>query len=369
MRVGIDARFLTHPQRGGFKSYTRTVISALAQTGGGHEFVLYADRPPQSTPDLPPNLRVRTVTGGNAIMREQFVLPMAMLRDGIDVAHYLCNTGPIVLGPRMVVTIHDTIPLRDGKDDRRRTNRKQRLLKSYWRSVIPRTARAADLIVADSCYVRDDLCERFGIGGDRLRVVPIAIDPVYLGESSGAPPAGIDPGTPFLLAFGSADGRKNHVSAIQAFDSVVPEFPSLRLVLVCSHPGVRDAVPPAEHVIIVGPVSSDELLWLYRNATALVFPSFDEGFGLPPLESMACGTPVVASTAGSVPEVVGENGIFVDPASVADIAEGMRRLVADSSLQYRLSVCGRRHASNFSLKRMGADLVSVYEAAVSRSGS
>ena len=364
MRVGIDARFLTHPQRGGFKSYTRTVVSALTEAGSDHEFILYVDRRPEGEQDAPANFSTRVVDAGNAVTREQVALPMAMQRDKVDVAHFLCNTGPFLTGPRMVVTIHDTIPLRTCLS--RQASWKQRLLRSYWRSVIPRAARAADLIIADSKYVRDDLGERFGIGDDRLRVVPLAIAPMFFGDSPGTPPVGINPESPFVLAFGSADGRKNHMSAIQAFDAIAPEFPGLKMVLICSHPDVRETLWPNGTVIPVGPVNSMELLWLYRNATMLVFPSFDEGFGLPPLEAMACGTPVVASTAGSVPEVVGDHGVFVDPSSVASIADGIKRLLGDRGLQRRLSSGGKQHASNYSLARMGADLIAVYQEAVDR---
>ncbi len=365
MRVGIDARFLTHPQRGGFKSYTNTVISALAEVGSDHDFILYVDRRPETEPDLPSNFVTRIVDAGNAITREQLVLPMAMQRDRVDVAHFLCNTGPFLTGPRMVVTIHDTIPLREGATAKQ-TNWKQRLLRTYWRSVIPRAARVADLIITDSRYVSDDLSLRFGIGNDRLRVVPLAIAPMFFEDSPGTPPVGINPEVPFALAFGSADGRKNHRSAIDAFDSLAPEFPGLKLVLICSHPDVRETLWPNGTVIPVGPVSSSELLWLYRNATLLVFPSFDEGFGLPPLEAMACGTPVVASTAGSIPEVVGDHGVFVDPSDVMSIADGMRLLLSDHDLQHRLASGGKEHASNYSLARMGADLIAVYEEAVGR---
>lgn len=360
MRIGLDARFLTHPQRGGFKTYTRTVVSALVEADSAHEFVLYTDRSSDDLPDVPGNFMLKAVPGANAVAREQMALPIVMSRDAIDVAHFPCNTGPVNLGPKLVMTVHDAIPFRKGG---RISGGRQRFLNAYWRTVIPRAARAAEMVVVSSQYVGEDIRERFGIAAQKLCVVPIAVNPIYFDNLPGTPPAGVDPGSPFVLAFGSADGRKNHQSAIQAFDSIAPRFPGVKLVLVCSHASVRETLLPSQTVIPVGPVSSDELLWLYRNALALVFPSFDEGFGLPPLEAMACGTPVVASNAGSVPEVVAGHGIVVDPSDVSGIARGLSSVMGDRDLQRRLAAEGRAHASQFNLRRMGAELITVYEAA------
>lgn len=362
MRIGIDARFLTHPQRGGFKTYTHTVVSALIESGSDHEFVMYTDRPGVQLDHLPANCDVRAITGVNSIIREQIALPMAMKRDHIDAAHFLSNTGPVLMRPNMAVTIHDTIPLREeAGTDHQQSSRKQCLFRTYWRGLIPRAARAADLVIADSAYVRDDLAQRLGVSKDRIRVVPIAINPVFFADLPGTPPVGVDAESPFLIAFGNADGRKNHRSALQAFNTIVSGFPGLKLVLICSHPGVRETLLADDNIIPVGPVSSDELLWLYRNARALVFPSFDEGFGLPPVEAMACGTPVIVSKAGSLPEVVGPNGVFINPHDIDDIAQAMKYLLSDKDLQQRLSVSGREHAAQYDLKRMGKDLISVYQ--------
>lgn len=367
MKVGIDARFLTHPQRGGFKTYTSSVVSSLVEAGSDCRFVLYTDRPLRQRAPLPANFSVSPVTGRNAVIREQLLLPAVMERDEIDAAHFLCNTAPILFHRTMVVTIHDTIALREKPDRSTCMNRRQRLLRSYWRAVIPRCARRADLVITDSGYVRDDLHARLGIPAEKLRVVPLPIDPAFSQESSGCPPAGIAPGSSFILAFASADGRKNHATAIDAYDVVAPEFPNLKLALVCSHPQVRDGIkrPHDSGVIPVGPVSFQELIWLYRNALALVFPSFDEGFGLPPLEAMACGTPVVVSKAGSLPEVAGDCAVFADPCDAAAVAEGLKLVLMDGDLRSGLVSAGREHAARFSRENVGRELIAAYSQAAS----
>lgn len=360
MRIGIDARFLTYPQHGGFKSYTRMVVSALTRVDRENEYILYTDRPSDDINDLPANFSVKPVSGANAVLREQLTLPLRMLRDKNDIVHFLCNTAPVLFGLRMVVTVHDAIALR--KNNKFSRNVKQRLLRRYWHMVIPRSVSKARLVLTDSEKAQGDLIETLALTRDKLRVVYLAVDPEFAGEYPGTPPAEIQPGMRFMLAFASADGRKNHLSAIKAY-RMARIYPNINLAVICSHPGVHESVEPGSGVVMLGPVLFRELIWLYRNAVALVFPSFDEGFGLPPLEAMTCGTPVVASNTGSLPEVLGDHVIFVDPADVGSIAEGIRLMVRDDALRNRLIIEGRKHASGFSLERMGRELMALYSEA------
>jgi len=365
MIVGIDARFLTHPQHGGFKTYTRSVVASLAAVDADNRYLVYTDRP-DPTLQLPPNFTVRPVSAGNAVAREQLLLPLAMRRDGVEIAHFPCNTAPVLFGPRMVVTIHDAMPLR--RADSR--GLKQRLLHSYWRAVMPRSARRADMVITVSNHSLADVRTHLGVAADRIRVILQAIDPLFAGESPGVPPTEIGPGDPFILAFASTDGRKNHDGAIGAYRAVAPGYPGLKLALICSHPDVRAGVEgrAGKGVVPLGPVSAEELLWLYKNALALVFPSFDEGFGLPPLEAMACGAPVIASDSGSLREALDGRAVFVNPHDVGSIAEGTKLVLGDRALRVRRggSSKGREYASGFSRERMGRELAAVYAEALNQ---
>lgn len=356
MKIGIDARFLTHPQRGGFKSYTSAIISALAEVGAGNEYVLYTDRPADR--HLPENFSIRPVKGVNAVIREQIVLPLMMRRDGIDLAHFPCNTGPILSNLPMIATIHDTIPFRK----REYGSRKQQLLNSYWRAVMPRCAGKARIVLTVSDYVVNDLVRTLGVAREKIRVVYNSVDPIFLGHDPGIKPSGMEQGAPFILAFASADGRKNHKGVLEAYRTLKPELDDLNLALVCSNSRV---VVDCEGAISLRRVSNRELVWLYRNALAFVFPSFDEGFGLPPLEAMSCGTPVVASEAGALAEVVNGCAMIVDPHDAAGIANGLRSVLTDHSLRERLIASGRDRASQFTRRLMGEKLLSAYSEAVS----
>jgi glycosyltransferase involved in cell wall biosynthesis len=366
MKIGIDARFLTHPQRGGFKTYTCSLISALATASAdlnGHRYILYTDRDADVPIDLPSNFELSPVTGAFPL-REQVLLPLKMIADGIEVAHFPCNTAPVFYRRPMVVTIHDAIAMRNG--DRGSLPLKGKALHAYWRLVIPRCAGTAGLVITDSRAAAGDLRVTLDVPPSRMRVVHLGIDPGFqAGSAPVVPCPGIEPDECFLLGFASADGRKNESRTISAFRLISRDFPSLKLVLVCTTPEIRSRIEESRlpAVLPLDSVPVEQLRWLYRNARALVFPSLDEGFGLPPLEAMASGTPVVSSRRGSLGEVLGDSAVFVDPTNETSIADGIR-VVLDDQTNRRLRSAGLAHAEQFTLERMAEDTMRIYWEAV-----
>lgn len=178
---------------------------------------------------------------------------------------------------------------------------------------------------------------------------------------------------PYLLSVGTLEPRKNHVALVHALATVAPEHPRLRLVLA-GRPGWKSAAllravaasPVRDRIHLLGAVTADELAALYEGAHAFAYPSRYEGFGLPVLEAMAAGVPVLTSAASSLTEVAGDAALLVDPDDQRGIADGLRRLLADEQLRRELSAKGRARASTFSWARTARQTLDTYRRALAR---
>jgi glycosyltransferase involved in cell wall biosynthesis len=241
-------------------------------------------------------------------------------------------------------------------------------------------------VVAVSDATKRDVENLMGVRPNRIRRVYNAPDPGFLTENH--PPGSEDHqlimeryqiGYPFLLYAGNIRAHKNVPRLVEAFAVVRgqlashPVYKDLRLVIIgdtiSQYPAVRHAVIKSrveQMVRFLGFVPFETLRCFYESAAAFVFPSRYEGFGLPPLEAMACGTPVVTSNISSLPEVVGDAAMLVNPAHVFDIARGIREVLLDETLRAELIRRGREQASRFSWDHTARQMLEIYQEAVAR---
>jgi len=259
------------------------------------------------------------------------------------------------------MTIHDVIELLPNRW--RNRSLKARVLGWYERFVMALAAKRATLVITDSLNSKRDIVSALGIDPDVVRVIYISAHPRYT-RVEGAKVAverkyGLDG---YILAIGSAHPRKNASGAIEAYLRIKDAIPH-QLVLVCTHR--RRPSSKRRGISFLEGVSDEDLCLLYNAAELFVFPSFYEGFGLPPLEAMACGTPVIASNRASLPEVIGDAGILVDPDDVEGMASAMLRVLNDERLQKELSEKGMERAKLFSWEKAAEETVAVYEEAFS----
>ncbi len=238
--------------------------------------------------------------------------------------------------------------------------------------------RPGDRVITTSRATRRDLEELGGVDPERVFVVPLAADPRLFHPGAGAARAAALRGhlgmgdAPYLLALGGADRRKNLGAAVRAFAGAVREDGARGLALVVAGPlpddaDLRGALAEAERggarVVLAGFVADEDLAALYGGALALLYPSLYEGFGLPPLEAMQCGTPVIATRASSIPEVVGDAGILVEPGDEAALREAVLRLLGDGALRDRLRALSLRRAAEFSWDRCTRQTLAAYRTA------
>ncbi|MEJ2632452.1 MAG: glycosyltransferase family 1 protein [Acidihalobacter sp.] len=289
---------------------------------------------------------------------EQAVLPF---RIGKNVLWSPSNSGPLTVS-RQVVTIHDLAPL----DHPEWFGKK---FSAWYQYLVPRLVRRVAGVLVDSEFTKERLIASSRVSGDKIQVALCGVDDRFVsvpsadGAESSRILSQLDlPAPRYILSVGSLEPRKNIARLLQAWRRILPELDEDVSLVLSGAKGKSfifqdipelSSLPPRVH--LVGYVEDAYLPALYAGAEAFVYPSVYEGFGLPPLEAMASGTPVVAGNVASLPEVVGEAGLLVDPYDADEIGTALLSLLKDSVLREKLSEQGRARARMFSWQRT-ADL-------------
>jgi len=367
VKIGIDAR----NDATGVGRYTFSLIRELAKIDRENEYVLFLSRERFAAYPAPgPNFRIVEAGIPWFTLREQVLLPRLIGRERLDLMHYPHVTVPLLATTPFVVTVHDlnyldAAAISSPSDGRSRV--RSAALRAGYRLELAKARRARRLI-AVSEHTRDTLVRALGVDPARVAVTyeaadaPGAVEP----DTAVLERHGLD--APFFLYVGSAYPYKNLARLIEAFACVGGEH---RLVLAGDHESFGAALTEqaaaaglAERIVFPGPVSEAELAALYAGALAYVFVSLSEGFGLPGLEAMAAGVPVVAARAGSLPEIYGDAAHYCDPLDVASIAAALAEVAAGAELRERLVELGRQRAAGFSWARTAEQTLTIYREAL-----
>ena len=381
LRIALDTRRVGDF---GIGTYIRNLVRSLAKIDHANQYTLVIPTPevPEFS-DLPSNFETALYEGKKTGF-VQLGYTLFLRKLAVDLFHIPLNAVPIWMPRPYLVTIHDMSTLLFASHH---SGYRSNLRHFYLRRGLLR----ADRVMTVSSATRRDVESVLGVPASRIRVVYNAPDPIFcqasapaLANGRGQGPA-YPPDTqrlleryhihyPFLLYVGRTNPQKNIPRLVEAFAVLRgelqdnPRFQDLRLIIIgdeiARHPALRHAVIQSrvEDVVrFLGFVPIETLRAFYQTASAFVFPSLYEGFGLPPLEAMACGTPVVCSSISSLPEVVGKAAVIVNPENVFDIARGMREVLLDEPLRDRLIAEGIKHARQFSWERTAAEVLQAYE--------
>jgi glycosyltransferase involved in cell wall biosynthesis len=364
VRIAIDARKL---HDFGIGTYVRNVVRYLARLDGDTEYVLLCQAEDSAAlSELGPNFRIVTERSPSYSVREQFGVPLSLRREKVDLFHAPHYVLPPLTPCRSIVTIHDCIHLMFPQ------YLPNRLAYAYARTFLWTATRQAERVLTVSEASRRDLLRLLGVPAEKICVIPNAID-----ERFWVPPPEEEVvrvreryqlNDPFVLYTGNIKPHKNIERLIEAFYRLRRGGPdNLRLLIIgdeiSKYPTLRRAVHRHmlhKHVRFLGFVPDGTLAVLYRLAAVFAFPSLYEGFGLPPLEAMASGTPVVTSNVSSLPEVVGDAAVLIDPYDPDAIAAGIRRVLEDEGLREDLRERGYRRAREFSWERSVARIREIY---------
>jgi glycosyltransferase involved in cell wall biosynthesis len=364
MRVAIDARKL---HDFGIGTYIRNLLRHLARIDHETEYILLCRDADMGVPrQLGENFRAVREPSPNYSIREQVRIPYILIRERPDVYHAPHYVLPPAVPCRSVVTIHDTIHLMFPQ------YLPNRGAYAYARSLMWAAAKRSDRILTVSESSKRDIIHYFNVDPEKIVVVYNALDERFSLEPTAEEIARVrerfqlDHG--FVLYVGNIKPHKNLVRLIEAFDGLRREgFEDLKLLIIGDEiskwPALRRAVHRLKlhkHVRFLGFQSDETLVSLYRLAAVFVFPSLYEGFGLPPLEAMASGTPVVTSNVSSLPEVAGDAAVLVNPYDAIDIKDGIKRVLTDPILREELRRKGLQRAREFSWERSVARTREIY---------
>jgi glycosyltransferase involved in cell wall biosynthesis len=366
MRVAINAH--ASVLIGGIATYVRTLVATLPKVDPKSRYFLYSNA---NTP-LPSELlatshalHVLNTTTPFGLPRLPLAMTRAIWRNRIDVIHEQV-LAPRLLYGRLVVTLHDLTPLH--------------FPESYspdfaelLRTGIPRTIHRAAAIITDSVFSRQDILAHFPAAAGKIFAIPLAADSAFhlLHDPTrlAAIRARYDTGDQFLLWTGAPSRHKNLTALVTAYCRLRRSDTTRARLLLAG--GTLEQLPDdvqaavktsgyADDILLPGRVPQDDLVALYNAATAFVFPSISEGFGLPALEAMACGTPVVCANTTSLPEVVGEAALQIDPRNSEVLTAAMARILRDEALRADLAQRGLVQAARFSWEATARATLEVY---------
>ena len=359
-RIGFDGRALASPAAG-MRRYTQELFGALATLDPRLTLVAVGAPPASFVPagiERAASARSLPTNAGWMLTG----LPRAARRARVDLFHAPAYTAPVG-GPRpLVLTVHDVSYERHPEWYPYKSDPVRRTFYRY-------SAKSADRVITDSEFSRHEIADAYGLSHDVIDVVPLAPAHAFCAGPRLPLPRNIP--SRFVLHVGDLHARRNLAMVARALDRVRRQQSSLRdtsLVLVGVDRGTardlaglndraRGGVPL---ITFAGAASEPTLVALYRRAAALVYPSRYEGFGLPLIEAMNCGTPVIAARTSSIPEVVGEAGVLLDPDDEAAWAEEIARVLDDPGHVAQLTRLGLARAATFSWQRTAADTARIY---------
>lgn len=375
MVIGIDARFALHNRRG-IGNYSLNFIQNLARISEDNDYILYTDKNDiEGVLPKQPNFITKKLLPSNYLIWEQILLPLQAKIDSVDLLHCTGNTAPLFLNRhiKLISSIHDVMYLKDYSEVPRAASLYQRMGRFYRRTVVPRIAKNVSMVLTTSEFSKKDIMKHIpALGSEKIKVIYSAGNEGFrrLNDACRLQDLlerfGVNSG--YILTLGAADPRKNTELVIRKFLELKSEADIEEKLLIVGVPDwwhtklyeIARASEFGEDVIFSDFVSEEDLAILYSGAAVFLYPSLYEGFGIPLLEAMACGAPIITSNTTSIPEVVGDAALMVDPANGGRLKASLLTLLKDKGLKNDLVYKGFDRVKKFSWEQIAKETLGVY---------
>jgi glycosyltransferase involved in cell wall biosynthesis len=364
MRIGIDARLVFY-HKAGIGQYILRLTQALAQIDHTDQFVIFKSRKDATPIVNQSNFKMQRLWTPSHHRFERWAMSIELLPFPLDILHSPDFIPPAHAWCPSVITVHDLAFLKYPRFLTRNS--------AHYYGQVDLAARHADHIIAVSESTKRDTAQLLGVPNEKITVIYEAAHPVF------RPVANIDAlarvrtqyhlPENFILFVSTIEPRKNLPTLLRAYRRLRDNYKSDAVLAIAGSRGwlfeevdkVIAELKLEDAVRFLGNVPNEELVYLYNAAKLFVFPSFYEGFGLPPLEAMACGTPVIVSNVSSLPEVVGDAGMLINPEDVEGLTVAMWRVLSDETLRQELRTKGLKRAQIFSWERAARETLEVYK--------
>ncbi|MFD3000912.1 glycosyltransferase family 4 protein [Pontibacter toksunensis] len=371
MRIGIEVQRLFRPKKHGMEVVALELIRQLQKTDIINEYIIFAKEDEDiSCLSETENFRIEKVPAYSYADWEQIQLPKAIKKVKVDFLHSTCNTSALRQSTPLLLTLHDIIYLE--KIDFKGTAY-QNFGNLYRRFVVPRVVQKSDSIITVSHFERNTILEGLQLPEEKVEVIYNAVSEAfhdrYPAEEVQAFKEKHKLPEKYILFLGNTAPKKNTPNVLTAFieyclsvkdavPMVILDYDKEHVVEALAKSGQSQLI---SNFVFPGYIPSHEMPLMYSGAYLFLYPSLRESFGLPILEAMACGTPVITSNTSSMPEVAGGAAVLVDPFKHQEITEGIHQLVSDQDLYSKLVEKGIKRASEFTWEASAKSILSIYD--------
>lgn len=381
VKIGIDARQISHRKRHGLRTYVENLVKALSIIDQKNEYVLYLDaKDPFDLNDLGPNFTIKILPWHirylSTLLNDHLIIPRKVIKDGLDIMHYPTNPVNFWKTTTNVHTVHDALPFFGRKSSLLKTGILKGLSFRYNAALIWKATKTAASIITVSQNSKQDLIKHTDLHESNIQVIHEAAGNEFQEIKDEAEIKNIKEkfrlGKKFILGF----AHKNGTWIIESFGNLPPAIrKEYKIGLISIKKRLSREIrflvrkyKLEKSVICIPPVPEKDLVLLYNAASLFVFPSFYEGFGLPVLESMKCGCPVICSKRGSLPEVAGDAVEYIQELDnkqvcIAELSDRIEKLLKDESIQETFVQKGIEQAGKFSWEKAARETLKVYEMA------